>query len=142
MKSFLFIDTSDPEAIEVGLREGEQVGWARKKARAQEVLKLIDAVLKGRSFDFVPLRGTPLRMTQWLGGIAVKTGRGTFTGIRIGAAVANAIGFVLGAPVVATEGDLRDRKVQDQLIAKLRKGATRRFVAPTYSEPPRVTMKL
>lgn len=139
MRSFLFINTSDPSVIEVGLRQGKRVKWATRKAKAQEALKLIDKVLAGRSL--APTLALGLGKTEELGGIAVKTGAGTFTGIRIGAAVGNAIGFVRGVPVVGTEADLRDRQVQDRMIAQLRKGARRRFVAPTYSEPPRVTVK-
>ena len=83
----LFIDTSDREKITLGLDSKKFVSKAGKD-KSQRLLSFIDKVLgkEGKTFKDI---------TE----IKVATGPGSFTGLRVGVAVANTLGWVLGAPV-------------------------------------------
>ena len=80
----LYIDTRESErvVVEVG---GERV---ERKGRAQEVLVIIDELLKKQG-----------KTVEEISEIEVAEGPGSFTGLRVGAAVANTLGWVLGVPV-------------------------------------------
>lgn len=85
----LHIDTSKREEVVVGL---EINGKVRKKivknVQSQNVLILIDKLLKEKKFKLKDIKE-----------IEVKTGPGSFTGLRVGISVANALGFALKIPV-------------------------------------------
>lgn len=59
-----------------------------KRFKAQMVLPLIEKVLQKNKLDLTDLNE-----------IKVKRGPGSFTGLRVGIAVANALGFALDIPV-------------------------------------------
>lgn len=83
----LFIDTSDRDKIVVGLDKKRFTAKARED-KSQKLLPFIDEVLR--------LKGVPFEnITE----IEVNTGPGSFTGLRVGVSVANAIGWALGIPV-------------------------------------------
>lgn len=87
----LLINTSSNQAIEVGLRiNGKE--YIKKQEidsrRAQAVLPMIDEILKKHNLELKDLEG-----------IEVNTGPGSFTGLRVGATVANALSFALKIPV-------------------------------------------
>lgn len=90
MSKIIFIDTSDNQKAIVILKiqnkeyKKEVIG----ERKGQTVLTLIDDILKENK----------LKLSD-LSGIEVNTGPGSFTGVRIGAAIANALGFVLKIPV-------------------------------------------
>lgn len=91
MKYILAIDTSSNREIEVELRiDKKEFGVMRKvgRQRAQVVLSLIDSLLKKY--------GVALHNID---GIEVNTGPGSFTGLRVGIAVANTLAYCLGVPV-------------------------------------------
>lgn len=73
--------------------------------------------------------------TKELTGLVVFTGAGSFTGLRIGTTVANALAYSNEVPIVAGEGEdwLADglKKLPD---AKLEK-----YVIPTYDREPNIT---
>lgn len=81
----LFIDTSDNKKTLVSL-DGKVVESPSGANRAQEVLRMLDQLL-------VPLK------VEEISEVAVVTGPGSFTGLRVGTAVANTVGFVLGVTV-------------------------------------------
>lgn len=91
MKNILYIDTSDNKKISVRLEtKGEQYSASSSnlKTRAQVTLFLIDKVckkagIKAHEIDLV----------------RVKRGPGSFTGLRVGISIANALSFALGIPV-------------------------------------------
>lgn len=83
----LFIDTSDNQKTIVGLNE-DRLGKITGPDKSQQVLDLIDQILKKNKKGLKDV-------TQ----IEVKTGPGSFTGLRVGVAVANALGWALDIPV-------------------------------------------
>jgi len=83
----LFIDTSDSEKLTISLDKQKWETEARQN-KSQVLLLFIDEKLK-------ELGKTPKDLTE----IEVKTGPGSFTGLRIGISVANTMGWVLGIPV-------------------------------------------
>ena len=82
----LYIDTSDSKQIRVGLDGKKYVGEV--DAKSQELLSLIDKALNKvhKGLDDI---------TE----IQINRGPGSFTGLRVGAAVSNALGWLLKKPV-------------------------------------------
>lgn len=82
----LYIDTSNSKEITVGL-DGKRLQKKVDKG-SQELLPLIDKMLNkaGKTLD---------EITE----IQINRGPGSFTGLRVGASVANALGWLLGKPV-------------------------------------------
>ena len=83
----LYIDTSDRETITVGLGDKRYKTEAKEKA-SQKLLGFIEEVL-----------GKEGRSMKDISEIEVNTGPGSFTGLRVGMAVANALGWALKIPV-------------------------------------------
>jgi tRNA threonylcarbamoyladenosine biosynthesis protein TsaB len=70
-----------------------------------------------------------------LGGVAVFKGPGSFTGLRIGASVANALAYSLGAPIVAKGG----KNWLEKSIAGLMAGQNDKVALPKYGSAARTT---
>lgn len=70
-----------------------------------------------------------------LTGIVVYQGPGSFTGLRIGIAVANALAYSFAIPIVGANGDnwLADG------LKKLSQSGNDKIVLPKYSTPPHIT---
>ncbi len=83
----LYIDTSNSEKVIVGLGEKKFETKAFVQT-SQRLLPFIAEVLKKE-------KKTPKDITE----IEVNTGPGSFTGLRVGVSVANALGWALGVPV-------------------------------------------
>lgn len=82
----LCIDTADMKQVKVSLKSKGKVIKslsAENKYGSQVLLPLIKKLV-----DFKDLTA-----------IEVRTGPGSFTGLRVGVSVANALGFALGIPV-------------------------------------------
>lgn len=90
MKNTLFIDTSSSGQVKVSLKIGDKrIEKSLKQEFGSQVLtKLIDAILKENKIS-----------KNKLSSIQVNTGPGSFTGLRVGVSVANALGFALKIPV-------------------------------------------
>lgn len=91
MKRRLLIDTTSNKQIVVGLMINSSQYWIKRKIEAQKAqvtLPLIDKLLKKHG----------LRVND-INRIEVNTGPGSFTGIRVGMAIANALSFALKIPV-------------------------------------------
>lgn len=89
--NILFIDTTDNKEIKVGLSVGGKKYSTRKKVdfqRAQAALPLIDKLLRKHKLK-----------TSDIDRIEVNAGPGSFTGLRVGISVANALSFALKIPV-------------------------------------------
>lgn len=88
----LYINTKEQNKVEVALLEGK-AGSVKGK-----VVKTLSAKNKFGSQALLPLIArmcTPGVLTQ----IEVETGPGSFTGLRVGVSVANALGFALNIPI-------------------------------------------
>ena len=82
----LFINTKEQNRVEVTLKKDGKIIKtlsAKNKFGSQVLLSLIVKLLKNVNLD----------------GIEVETGPGSFTGLRVGVSVSNALGFVLNTPV-------------------------------------------
>ncbi|KKQ67282.1 MAG: hypothetical protein US86_C0001G0209 [Candidatus Daviesbacteria bacterium GW2011_GWA2_38_24] len=83
----LYIDTSDAEKVEVVLKKDSQeidTKVAKNRYGSQVLLYLITDLLKMNTLEFRDLKE-----------IEVNTGPGSFTGLRVGVSVANALGLAL-----------------------------------------------
>ena len=97
----LWINTSDRKKIEVALKKDKEVvdsRFAENDFGSQVLLNLITEILKVNSLEFKDLTG-----------VEVEKGPGSYTGLKVGASVANALGFSLNIPVnnKKTEVDLK-----------------------------------
>lgn len=87
----LYINTKDQKLVKIALKkEGRVVASLSDENEygSQLLLPLIEKLLKSQKVEFKDLRE-----------IEVETGPGSFTGLRVGVSVANALGFSLGVPV-------------------------------------------
>ena len=91
------IRTDKPEA-EIGLYEGhERIAyelWEAHRALAETLHSKIEALLTAAHKDWKDIKG-----------IVVFEGPGSFTGLRIGIATANAMAYGLQVPIVATQSE-------------------------------------
>lgn len=89
----LYMDTTNWNTAVVGLRDDsglvvDKLQFDAGKSLSEKLLAQVDALLEKNSVEKGELTG-----------ISVVPGPGSFTGTRIGVAVANSIGFALGIPV-------------------------------------------
>lgn len=87
----LSINTKDQKVVRVVLKKGGKVVeelLEENEYGSQVLLPLITKLLKKHKLDFKDLKG-----------IELETGPGSYTGLKVGAAVANALGFSLNIPV-------------------------------------------
>lgn len=86
----LIIDTTDRKKTTIKLQLGEQLDELAEEAKpkSQTALILIDKILKRNNLN-------PADLDE----IEVNAGPGSFTGTRVGVAIANALGFGLGIKV-------------------------------------------
>ena len=83
----LYIDTSDREKIIIGIDEKRYESLAKEDS-SQKLLPFIDEILKKEK-----------KKVSDIDKIEVDTGPGSFTGLRVGVAVANTLGWALKVPV-------------------------------------------
>ena len=83
----LYIDTSDREKIVVGI-DDEKFETEARKDKSQKLLPFIDELLKKKG-----------KKIEDITEIEINTGPGSYTGLRVGVSVANAIGWALSMPV-------------------------------------------
>lgn len=87
----LYIDTKDQKKVKVSLKEnGKEIKSLSEKNEygSQVLLPLIKQLLEENKLNFKDLKA-----------IEVETGPGSFTGLKVGVAVANALAFALKVPV-------------------------------------------
>ncbi|MBU2632645.1 tRNA (adenosine(37)-N6)-threonylcarbamoyltransferase complex dimerization subunit type 1 TsaB [Patescibacteria group bacterium] len=90
MKNILYIDTAEQEVIKVGLEINGKKSEVKKEnvKGSQVLLVLIDQVLSKSKIK-------PAEINE----ITINSGPGSFTGLRVGFAVANTLGYFLNIPV-------------------------------------------
>mgnify|MGYP001411154245 CR=1 FL=1 len=123
----LTIRTDKPEA-EIGLYDGQiQLAydrWQAHKELSKTVHTRIRALLHSQGKDWSDV-----------GGVVCYKGPGSFTGLRIGFAVANSLAMNLSVPVVDASGvDWQKRGGQ-----KLARGLGINIALPDYGRPARIT---
>jgi tRNA threonylcarbamoyladenosine biosynthesis protein TsaB len=86
----LSINTSEMGKVAVRLEDGDRRLEIAKEQKfgSQVLLNMIEDILQQAGLEMKDLEE-----------IKVNTGPGSFTGIRVGVSVANALGFGLGIPV-------------------------------------------
>lgn len=92
-KIILYIDTSGKDKVEVEIDVGRKREKISRKERAQSVLILIEEILRKNNLK-------PEEIDE----IKIKRGPGSYTGLRIGAVVANTMGLILGILVNGKKG--------------------------------------
>jgi tRNA threonylcarbamoyladenosine biosynthesis protein TsaB len=94
----LFLDTADNKKVSVGLivdgKKDVQIENVDRN-KTQTILPMIDKLLKKHSLK-----------PEDLSEIQINAGPGSFTGLRIGLAIANALSFVLKIPVNGESGKI------------------------------------
>jgi tRNA threonylcarbamoyladenosine biosynthesis protein TsaB len=91
MYKTIIIDSSSNKETKVGLRLGKEIYWEKQESallRSQTVLPLIDKIVKDHNLSMKDITN-----------IEVNRGPGSFTGLRVGIAIANALAFSLKIPV-------------------------------------------
>ncbi len=116
----LHINTKDQKVITVTLKDGKKVVKSLSQENefgSQVLLPLIMKLLKNvrtKSFKTSQVliqihpKGVHSKF-EFLEGIEVETGPGSFTGLRVGVSVANALGYSLNIPV-------NGKKIEDKLV--------------------------
>ena len=97
----LYIDTKDQKVIKVSLKKVGKIVKSLSEENqfgSQVLLPLIEKILKEEKLEYKDLKG-----------IEVETGPGSFTGLRVGVSVANALGFSLGILV-------NGKKIETELV--------------------------
>jgi tRNA threonylcarbamoyladenosine biosynthesis protein TsaB len=124
----LTIRTDKPEA-EIGLYDNDErlayEKWPAHRQLAETIHTKIEELLKSCSDTW-----------QDIEGIVCFQGPGSFTGLRIGLSVSNAISYGLNVPIVATQND-------DWIkhgLKRLQKGDSDRLALPHYGSPPHITL--
>lgn len=123
----LSIRTDNPKA-EVGLFDS-------KRRLAYETWQADRQLSTSLHVKIESLGRTHHKVLPDLQGIVVFKGPGSFTGLRIGISVANALAYALHIPVVGTTG----QKWLDDGIARLAEGKNEAIVLPEYGTPVHVT---
>lgn len=98
----LHINSKDQKVITVSLKQRKKVvkGLSEEnKYGSQVLLPLIVKLLRMHKPGVQSQIQTRSGNWNLVEGIEVETGPGSFTGIRVGVSVANALGFTLGIPV-------------------------------------------
>ncbi len=123
----LTIRTDKPEA-EIGLFEDEKEliyeSWEAHRQLAETIHGRIEIMLKSRNKTWADLEG-----------IICFQGPGSFTGLRIGLTVANALAASIEIPVVGKEGNDWIVKGIESLLA----GNNNGVVIPEYGSPVHIT---
>jgi tRNA threonylcarbamoyladenosine biosynthesis protein TsaB len=123
----LSIRTDKPDA-EVGLYQDEKelayVSWLADRQLAESIHTKIQQILNKLSIDWRAVEG-----------IVVFEGPGSFTGLRIGITVANALANANQIPIVASRG----QNWLEDGIKMLASGQNQNLALPKYGSPPNIT---
>lgn len=98
----LCINTQDQKMVSVSLKKDGKIIKSVSEENeygSQVLLPLIEKLLRTCTPGVQPQNQTGSVNWRILKGIEVETGPGSFTGLRVGVSVANALGFALGIPV-------------------------------------------
>lgn len=119
----LAIRTDKPEAELYLYKDTEQIAvakWQAHRELAETIHKKLDELLSSQ--------GQALRSVR---GIVCFKGPGSFTGLRIGLTVANALAYAQNIPIVAKRGE----HWLEKGIADLQTGKNDKIATPYYDRP-------
>lgn len=122
----LFIDTAT-EKTRIALVEKDKVviqkSWISKHNQSQELLPEIDKLLKRQKIKLSALKG-----------VVVVKGPGSFTGLRVGVSIANALVWSLNIPVVGMPAkEVSDKKITLAINKALKNSKVfQKIVLPKY----------
>lgn len=123
----LAVRTDKPQA-EMYLYDNDKklavIRWQAHFKLAETLNSQIEKILNKSSISYSDLNG-----------LAVFQGPGSFTGLRIGASVANSLAYSLDIPIVARAG----QGWLEIAIKDLRAGHNDKIVTPMYGSPARTT---
>ncbi len=122
---YLFLDTSkeitSAKLFNEQLNLVDSISKIGQRNQSENLLVLIDAILFKNEIANKDLKG-----------IFVISGPGSYTGLRVGVATANALAFVLGINVLGV-----DRVPSKKDLKKIETNSV--FALPKYSYPPKIT---
>lgn len=124
--TILTLRTDKPEA-ELGLYDDQKQivyeTWEAHRQLAETIHQQTTALLK-----------TASKTLEDIEGIVVYAGPGSFTGLRIGISVANALAYSLKCPIIAESDDWIENGIT-QLLA----GKSDKIARPEYGSPAHTT---
>lgn len=128
--TILSLRTDKPEA-EIGLFDSQKrliyEAWQADRKLADTIHQKINEVLNKSSKTLDDIQG-----------IVVFKGPGSFTGLRIGITVVNALAYSYGIPIVTRSGqDWLETGIQDLLAGQDDKTAVPEYGAPAKTTKPR-----
>lgn len=119
---------TDKQKAELAVFDGvkllEEVKWEAHRTLASTLNKKIYEILNKSSISL-----------QQLQGIVIYRGPGSFTGLRIGFSVANALAYALKIPIVAQKGE----NWMLAGLAEIENGRDDTITLPEYGAPARIT---
>ncbi|MEX2014427.1 MAG: tRNA (adenosine(37)-N6)-threonylcarbamoyltransferase complex dimerization subunit type 1 TsaB [Candidatus Saccharimonadales bacterium] len=119
---------TNQELSEIGLfnthKKLEYMKWKAHRELSATIHKKIEEILKSQNISWGDIQG-----------IIFYEGPGSFTGLRIGASVANALAADLDIPVVQTAGDSWIKEG----IEELDKKPSKRLAIPKYGSSAQTT---
>jgi len=132
----LIIHTADQSQVLLALAKASKlIAQKRFKAQYQQGEKLllaIDDLLQAKNYKLKAIKG-----------IAVISGPGPFTALRIGVATANTLAWALGVPIIGIK--LNEFQDLDQLAAvaekKIKKASAGKIIEPFYDKEPNITKR-
>ena len=122
----LTIRTDKPQS-EIGLYDKEKQlayeVWEAHRRLAETIHQKIDIMLKSNDKTLSDIQG-----------VVVYEGPGSFTGLRIGLSVANALAYSLDIPIIAATEHWIEVGIKDLLA-----GRTDKIALPEYGAPVHIT---
>lgn len=118
--NFLYIDSSNPKKVIIKLFTDNKIkvkSFNSQGNLAKHFLKILNNFLKFNKITFTDISK-----------IGVSVGPGSYTSLRIGVSIANALSYSLNIPIIAISGDLsssellknlKDKTSQNKFITKI-----------------------
>ena len=122
----VLLDTSTPSCRLTLVKDGNQIEheWQADRQLSDGLLAFLEAKLGEQGESLISIKG-----------IGVMKGPGSFTGLRIGLSVLNAIASDRQIPIVGVMGE----EWRDQAIVRLDRGENDQIVMPEYGQPANIT---
>lgn len=122
----ILLDTSTPTCY-LTIVAGDdrfEYEWLAERTLARHLLKFLEEKLQAT--------GGSLKEVSAIG---LMKGPGSFTGLRIGASVANALADGLGVPIVGSTGE----SWREDALSRLKAGENDQVILPDYGQLPNIT---